>query len=270
MKVCVAGLGNVGLPTAQLVKSAGLEVFGYDISEKAVIEAKEQGIKATTNWQKIPPCEAYLVCVSTLLNANQPDISPVFDIVQKIASSAPNNATLSIESTVYPGICRRLDQEIIKSRLKMIHVPHRYWAGDPINHGAKQLRVIGGIDKGSLEAGISLYRDLLNMPLYICPSIEVAEACKIVENTHRYMLIAYSEEIRMLCEEANIDFEKVREACNTKWNVDMLEARDGVGGHCLPKDIWYVIKMGDSPLLRSLIETDKRYRQWLIEKQSKK
>jgi UDP-N-acetyl-D-mannosaminuronic acid dehydrogenase len=263
MKVCVAGLGSVGLPTAQLVKSAGLEVFGYDISDKAVSGAKEQGINASVDWQDIPPCEAYLICVSTLLKANQPDISPVFDIAQKIASSTPNNAILSIESTVYPGICRRLGNEIIKSRLKIVHVPHRYWAGDPVNHGARQLRVIGGINEESLKAGLKLYRDILDVPLHVCSSIEVAEACKIVENTHRYMLIAYSEDIRMLCEEANIDFEKVREACNTKWNVDMLEAREGVGGHCLPKDIWYVMKMGDSPLLKSFIETDKRYRHWL-------
>jgi nucleotide sugar dehydrogenase len=270
MKICVAGLGSVGLPTAQLVKNAGLEVFGYDINNKAVIGAKEQGINATANWQDIPPCEAYLVCVSTLLNVTEPDISPVFDIARKIASSAPNNAILSIESTVYPGVCRRLDKEITNRRLKTVHVPHRYWAGDPINHGARQLRVIGGINDESLESGLRLYRDILDVPLYVCPSIEVAEACKIVENAHRYMLIAYSEEVRMLCERANIDFEKVREACNTKWNVEMLEAREGIGGHCLPKDIWYVMKMGDSPLLRSLLETDNRYRQWLGKKQHKR
>jgi UDP-N-acetyl-D-mannosaminuronic acid dehydrogenase len=261
--MCVAGLGSVGLPTAQLVKNAGCEVFGYDISDKAFARALEQGINASVNWQDIPQCEAYLVCVSTLLKVDKPDIEPVFDIAKKIASSAPNNAILSIESTVYPGICRKISNEIIKGRLKIIHVPHRYWAGDPVNHGAKQLRVIGGLDETSLKAGIKLYSDILDVPLHVCPSIEVAEACKIVENTHRYMLIAYSEEIKMLCERANIDFNKVREACNTKWNVDMLEAREGIGGHCLPKDIWYVMKMGNSHLLRSLLETDKKYRHWL-------
>jgi len=266
MKICITGLGSVGLPTALYVSSRGLETYGYDISERAVNGAKERGINATTDWESIPACDAYLICVSTLLKGTAPVISPVFDIAKKIASSALDGATLAVESTVYPGVCRRLHSKIAKGRLRIIHVPHRYWAGDPVNHGTRQLRVIGAVDDESLKAGLRLYKELLDIPLHVCPSIEVAEACKIVENTHRYVQIAFSEEIRMLCEEANIDFEAVRAACNTKWNVDMLEARDGIGGHCLPKDIWYVIRMGRSTLLRSAVKTDKKYRKWLEEK----
>ena len=99
--------------------------------------------------------------------------------------------------------------------------------------------------------------------MHVVSSVEIAEMCKITENSHRYLQIAFAEELKMICQKIGLNFDELREACNTKWNVDMPEARDGVGGHCLPKDIRYVTSLAPSQLLESAINVDKQYREWL-------
>jgi len=91
--------------------------------------------------------------------------------------------------------------------------------------------------------------------------------CKIAENAFRYIGIALAEELRMICAELILDFEKVRKACNTKWNVQMLEARDGIKGHCIPKDTYYLASLTrHKELLESAMNTDNAYRNWLVQK----
>lgn len=76
--------------------------------------------------------------------------------------------------------------------------------------------------------------------MYKVSTIEVAELSKIAENSHRYLQIAYAEDLKMCCDKIGIDFNELRNAMNTKWNVDLPEAREGIGRHCLPKDIKYL------------------------------
>jgi UDP-N-acetyl-D-mannosaminuronate dehydrogenase len=93
---------------------------------------------------------------------------------------------------------------------------------------------------------------------------------KITENAYRYVQIAFAEELRMACEALGLDFNEVREACNTKWNVEILEAREGIGGHCLPKDIRYLSSLTiHNTLLKAAIKADEEYRKWLSEKGQK-
>lgn len=270
MNVCVLGLGNVGFPTAKYVLDRGLDVWGYDIASAAVERAKEVGIvKATTVWDEIPSADVYLICVSTGFKEDVPDLSSIFDACEKISKKAslPVSSLVSIESTVIPGLCRRVFGDIFGGRVHLIHVPHRYWAEQPVKHGVKQQRVIGGIDDESLKAGLEFYRDVLGVPLHISSSIEVAEMSKIVENAFRYVQIAFAEELRMVCEEDGLSFDEVRNACNTKWNIEILEARDGITGHCLTKDIRYLeSSTGFNVLMRSALAVDKKYRDWLARK----
>jgi len=265
-KVLVAGLGQVGLPTAEDIKGKGLFVLGYDISERAVLRAKNRGIKATTEWRNLPDdVDVYIICVSTSPSKDmKPNLSSIFDVCEKISEKAMDHSLVSIESTVVPGTSRKIYEDILERRLALIHVPHRYWSGDPVNHGVHQLRVIGAINDKSLEVGLGFYKDVLDIPLYVVSSIEVAEMCKIAENAYRYACIAFVEELRMICEELGLDFDEVRNACNTKWNIDMLEARDGIGGHCLPKDIRYLASLTEhNLLLKSAILVDEQYRKWV-------
>ena len=269
LKVCVLGLGEVGLPTAKYILNHGLNVYGYDISITAVERAKREGIsKATHIWDEVPPVDVYVICASTLLKGDAPDLSPIFDVCEKISKRADPNSLVSIESTIVPGTSRKIYEDLFNRNINLVHVPHRYWAGDPIRHGVRQLRVIGAINQESLEAGIKFYKDMLGIPLHICPLIEIAEMCKIVENAYRYVQIAFAEELRMICEALGLDFNEVRMACNTKWNIEILEAREGIGGHCLPKDIRYLASLtAHNTLLKSAIKVDEEYRKWLAKKQ---
>jgi UDP-N-acetyl-D-mannosaminuronic acid dehydrogenase len=159
---------------------------------------------------------------------------------------------------------------IFHKKVKLVHVPHRYWPEDPVRHGVKQLRVIGGVNKESLNSGIDFYKSLLDIPLYEVPSVEISEICKISENAYRYVQIAFAEELRMICEDLGLDFKKVREACNTKWNIEILDAREGIGGKCLPKDIHLLASLSKyNTLLRASKKVDKQYREWLKERMVK-
>lgn len=178
---------------------------------------------------------------------------------------------VSIESTIIPGTSRKIFKELFNEDIPLAHVPHRYWAGDPINYGVRQMRVIGAVDDKSLDIALKFYRDVLDIPLHIVSSVEVAEMAKIAENAYRFMQIVFAEELRMICEDLGLDFFEVREACNTKWNIDMPEARDGVGGHCLPKDTRYLMMLTRyNRLLKTGFEVDMQYREWLRKKRSGK
>lgn len=268
MKVCVLGLGKVGLPTAKYILSKGFKVYGYDISSTAIKSAKgERMLEATGIWDEVPPVDVYVVCVSTLLKGDAPDLSPIFDACEKISQKANSHSLVSIESTIIPGTSRKIYENIFNKSINLVHVPHRYWAGDPIKHGVNQLRVIGAVNQESLGAGIKFYRDVLKIPLHVCSSVEIAEMCKIAENAYRYVQIAFAEELRIICETLGLSFNEVREACNTKWNVEILKAKEGIGGHCLPKDIRYLSSLTiRNTLLKGAIKADEEYEKWLSEK----
>jgi len=268
VKVCAVGLGQIGLPTATYILGRGFETWGYDISEASTNEAKAKGIKATTDWKQIPheKIGAYVVCVTTGLDSSsKPDLSPVFEVCSKIA--ATNNMPLiAIESTLQVGTCRNIYDDIFGKSAHLVHVPHRYWRDDPIKHGVRQVRVLGGIDNNSIDRGMSFYRRL-SIPTHPVSSIEIAEMSKIVENSHRFLQIAFAEELKMVCDQKNIDMNELRQACNTKWNVEILEPKEGILRHCLPKDVRYLIDYSKSNrILKSAVLADEKYREYLDKK----
>ena len=266
--VCVLGMGQVGLPTAMYIKNRGFKVQGYDISKVNIEKARKLGMFATKKWSDVS-ADIYIICVSTTLKNTDPDMSEVYKVCQLIKEKS-TPSLISVESTVTVGTCRKIHQQIFDRKVSLVHVPHRYWKEDQINHGVKQIRVIGAVDKESLDAGLDFYKEKLKIPLHITSSIEVTEICKIVENSYRYVQIAYAEELRIICEELGLNFNEVRKASNTKWNIEIMEARDGIKGHCLPKDIWYLMSLVPSSfLLKGAINTDHNYRSWLDKRDGK-
>lgn len=261
MRVCVAGLGQIGLPVLEYISKKGFKTYGYDIDQNAVKKAIEKGMKATGVWNEIPHEEikVYVICVSTGWKLEAPDISAIFDICSKIANSCNHKPLVSIESTIPPGTCKMLSEKILR-KAYLVHCPHRYWKEDPVRYGVCQIRVIGGIDKKSLRIGLNFY-NRLKIPIFPVSKIEIAEMSKIVENSYRFIQIAFAEQVKIICDENDINFEELRKACNTKWNVEILEARNGIGGHCLPKDIRYLISVGKqlSPLLEGALLVDSIY-----------
>jgi len=244
VKICVIGLGTIGTPVLKYINERGFQAYGYDLVEKSI-----GGIETFVDWRRVPKCDLYVIAVSS---------NTVKDVCKKIASR-DKDSFVSIESTVKVGTCRGISEKY--DLRNMVHCPHRYWTKAPTDHGVKQLRVIGGINERSLEEGSDFYRSV-GVPLHVCSSIEVAEMCKVAENSYRFVQIAFAEELHMICETKDLNFDEVRKACNTKWNIEILEAREGILGSCLSKDVEYLKVLAEhAPLIEGAILTDKLYRE---------
>jgi nucleotide sugar dehydrogenase len=259
--VCVVGLGEIGLPTAKFLKGMNLSTYGFDIRVEAADRAHSAGITASTDWNDLPKCDIYIICVSTGFDeVGNPDFSSVFSVADNLREIVDRDTVISLESTLNPGISRRIFREVFESAVRLVHVPHRYWLGGAERHGVSQQRVIGGVDEESLRKGLMFYRDLLGIPVTPVSSIEVAEMSKIAENAYRFVQIAFVEELKLACIENGLSFEEVRVACNTKWNIQMLEARDGIGGSCLPKDLRYLSSLSmHNEILKAAMSSDEEY-----------
>jgi len=256
-KVCVVGIGTVGYPTASYINQHGFQVCGYDVNERKV-----EGFEVFTDWGKVPPeIEIFVVTVSTSLGGGILDASPIFDVGRKIADKN-RHCLVSIESTIPVGTCRRVVDEFGLDYL--VHVPHRYWVGDPERYGVRQMRVMGAIDEESLKRGLDFYGQL-DIPIHVARTIEIVEMCKLVENAHRYVEIAFAESVAIICRQMGLPFDKVQEASNTKWNTNILEAREGIRGECLTMCIDYLHRQGrkGTPLLEGAIQADKNYREFI-------
>ena len=288
-KVLVIGLGQLGLPVAKYVKQRGFETFGYDMnSEKMKQAEKNFGIKSIEQFDEI---DVFILCVSTHDPDDEytPYVDGLFELARKISKDAKNGSLVSIESTVPKGTSKKIF-EILNHRLHVAHVPHRWYALEEDLHGVNQVRVIGGVSDCCLKTALQFYdrnnealefNDNTNIentsgsaqttavdlgiPMHPVSEIEIAELTKIIENADRYLQIAFSEDLYLYCQANNVNFGELRDSLNTKWNVKILEPRDGVGGHCLPKDTKMFLQSSKSiksKILMSAMEVDKEYRRF--------
>jgi UDP-N-acetyl-D-mannosaminuronic acid dehydrogenase len=285
--VLVIGLGQLGLPVAKYVKESGFETFGYDINPLRQENAeKNYGIKSIERFDDI---DVFILCVSTHDPNDEyaPYVDGLFSLAQKISREAKNGSLVSIESTVPKGTSKKIF-EILNHRLHVAHAPHRWYALEEDVHGVNQIRVIGGVSDCCLKIALQFYdggndvlevtdnitsnkiydtpkTNSLGIPMHAVSEIEIAELTKIIENADRYMQIAFSEDLYLYCQTNNVNFGELREALNTKWNVNILEPRDGVGGHCLPKDTKMFLQSSKSlksKILMAAMEVDQDYRRF--------
>jgi UDP-N-acetyl-D-mannosaminuronate dehydrogenase len=237
-----------------------------------------------------------------------PQIDGLLSIVEKISKEAKNGALVSIESTIPKGTSKKVF-EMLNHRLHVAHAPHRWYALEQEEHGVNQLRVLGGVCQCCLDVAMDFYdggiasdgnnncgsdKDSkqeqmqqkqeqiqendttttyppksLGIRMHPVQQIEIAEITKIAENAHRYLQIAFAEDLYLYCQANNINFAELRDALNTKWNVNILEPRDGIGGHCLPKDTKMFLQSSKSiksKILASAIEVDEDYRRYRQQK----
>lgn len=254
-KVCVIGLGTVGHPTAMHINSYHL-VCGYDLDPSKV---KGNDFCMTIDWKNIYDIDVFVVCVNTGWK-EKPDMSAIKAVMQQIKEKYTRNTLVIIESTLSVGTSKILFEDIFNGQILLAHCPHRYWGNDSKNYGVVQIRVLGAIDTESLERAKQFY-ETIKIPIHVVSTIEIAEMSKLAENSYRFVQIAFVEELKNICEENNLDFNDLRTACNTKWNIELLEAREGIGGSCLPKDIRILNHFASfAPLLQGAINTDARYR----------
>ena len=306
-KILIIGLGQLGLPVAKFIKEQeGFDVYGYDISSKAMDRAHTTaGIKKATNFSDF---DVYILCISTHKPDDMfsPQIEGLFSIVDKISKEAKNGALVSIESTIPKGTSKKVF-EMLNHRLHVAHAPHRWYALEEQEHGVNQVRVIGGVCDCCLKVAMYFYdgrsenmnnyssssssntstnetrsknnrsenkskSKSLGIPMHPVSDIEIAELAKIVENADRYLQIAFAEDLYLYCQANNINFPELRDAINTKWNVHILEPREGIGGHCLPKDTKMFLQSSKSiksKILQAAIEVDQDYRRYREARQIK-
>ena len=287
-KILIIGLGQLGLPVAKYVKQrGGFDVYGYDISSKAMDRAQTTaGIKKATNFSDF---DVYILCISTHKAEDMfsPQIEGLLSIIDKISKEAKNGALVSIESTIPKGTSKKVF-EMLNHRLHVAHAPHRWYALEEQEHGVNQVRVIGGVCDCCLKVAMYFYdgrsenmnnssssssssneekskAKSLGIPMHPVSDIEIAELAKIIENADRYLQIAFAEDLYIYCQANNISFPELRDAVNTKWNVHILEPREGIGGHCLPKDTKMFLQSSKSiksKILQAAIEVDQDYRRY--------
>ncbi len=264
MKVLIIGLGQIGYHNARYITSCGLYVDGYDISENAVqraLNAKVIRNEAST----FEGYDYYVICISTHRPDNMfiPFLDGFFEVIQRISHEGKKDALVGIDSTIPRGTSMTVN-DILDHRLHVVHVPHRFYVNEQKEHGVRQTRVLGGCKPCCIKKGIQFYGEQLTIPLHVVESVEVAELSKVVENSYRFLEIAFAEELKMVCDNSEINFDELRTAVNTKWNIKVLEAKEGIGGHCLPKDSQMYLDMSKNFLPSSLIETakeiDQQYR----------
>ncbi len=212
------GLGQLGLAAAKYVKERGFDTYGYDINTEAMeIAHRMAGIKQVTDFGN-DDFDVYIICVSTHKPDDifSPQIDGILSIADKISREAKRDGALvSIESTIPKGTSMKVF-EILNHRLHVVHSPHRWYALEEKEHGVNQLRVIGGVCDCCLRVGMQFYGSCnddgeggnclttsasykdLRIAMHPVSKVETAEITKIVENPHRYLQIAFAEELSIL------------------------------------------------------------------------
>ncbi|MCG8448235.1 MAG: nucleotide sugar dehydrogenase [Pirellulales bacterium] len=265
--VGVVGLGYVGLPLIHAFVAAGFRTLGYDVDAQKVDKlqrgqsyighipshwlkdwlAKEQ-FAATTSTTDLAQADAILMCVPTpLTEAREPDLSYVVSTVQTIAKVLRPGQLIILESTTYPGTTREVVlPELEKSGLKvgedffLAYSPEREDPGNTDFSASGIPKVVGGYDELSRRLATQLYQGAVSQIVPVS-SCEVAEACKILENTYRAVNIALVNELKIIYDRMGIDVWEVIDAAKTKpFGFSAFYPGPGLGGHCIPIDPFYL------------------------------
>jgi UDP-N-acetyl-D-glucosamine dehydrogenase len=263
----VIGLGYVGLPLIRTFAEAGYNTMGFDVDPKKVesLEAGESYIEhipsewisqlvnsgkfvPTIDMSRMVEADTLLVCVPTPLSETRdPDLTYIESTTEMIAKYLRPGQLVVLESTTYPGTTREVMLPILEgSGLKagvdffVAYSPEREDPGNPDFTASTIPKVVGGLDPLSLDLGTKLYGAGMTKVVPVS-SCEVAEACKIVENTYRAVNIAMVNELKILFSEMDIDVWEVIEAAKTKpFGFQAFYPGPGLGGHCIPIDPFYL------------------------------
>ena len=262
-RIAVIGLGYVGLPVAVAFARHFEHVVGFDIAT-ARVEALQAGhdrtgevsdealaastLQLTSDPDALRDCTFFVVAVPTPIDAHhRPDLRPVISASETVGAVLPKGAVVVYESTVYPGvtedICRPILERVSGLRagvdFTVGYSPERINPGDKVHRLETIVKVVSGEDAPTLDRVADTYARILEVPVHRAPTIKVAEAAKVIENTQRDINIALMNELALIFERLDIRTTDVLEAAGTKWNF--LKFTPGlVGGHCIGVDPYYL------------------------------
>lgn len=264
-KICVIGLGYVGLPLARLF-STKYQTIGFDMNQSRVDalnqghdatlevddtllqEAVRNGFRCTTRIEDIKDCNFYVVAVPTPVDRNNnPDLTPLYRASETVGKVISNGDVVVYESTVYPGVTEDECIPVVEkvSGLKFNtdfyagYSPERINPGDKLHTVEKIKKVTSGSTPEIGQYINTVYSSVISAGTHLAPSIKVAEAAKVIENSQRDINIAFVNELSKIFTRMGIDTLDVLEAASTKWNF--LPFKPGlVGGHCIGVDPYYL------------------------------
>ena len=272
----VIGLGYIGLPTALMMASHGVDVVGTDYNAELVAtlnagkttfkekgldelyaDAVKMGIMFTTEYQVT---DTYIVSVPTPYDkfSKKVDACYVVEAVKDVMRVCPRGATIVIESTVSPGTIDKYVRPVIEGNgfkigedINLVHAPERIIPGNMVYELLHNNRTIGADDKTIGEKVKALYASFCQGEIVVT-DIRTAEMTKVVENTFRAVNIAFANELAKICRHDNMDVYEIIKICNMHPRVNILQPGPGVGGHCISVDPWFLV--GDYPSLAKVID----------------
>lgn len=275
MKINIIGLGYIGLPTALMLASKGLDVVGTDIDnakidalnnrqitfeEKSLYDlfqnAVENGIVFST--EKIS-ADIYIISVPTpyMKETKKIDAGYVVTAVEQVLDICERGSIIVIESTVSPGTVDQFVRPIVKEKgfttgqdIHIAHAPERIIPGNMIYELENNARTIGVDDINIGEKVKSVYKSFCKGKITIT-NIKTAEMTKVVENTYRDINIAFANELAKICHQADLNVHEIIKIANMHPRVNILSPGPGVGGHCISVDPWFLV--GDYPGLANII-----------------
>ena len=265
-KVCVMGLGYIGLPTSIIAAENGYDVIGYDINEHRIERIKnadpvikepevEQKLKDVLKSKKfkataqLEPADYFIVAVPTpFKDGKKADLSYVYHAVRSLAPVLEKGNTVILESTIPVGttddVAALLQAETgFKKGLDFFvaHCPERVLPGKIFYELVYNARIIGGIDRASLASAKEFYKAFVKGKLYLT-NATTAEMVKLIENSSRDVQVAFAHQVASMANSIGLDPYEVIELANRHPRVNVLKPTCGVGGHCLAVDPWFLIE----------------------------
>lgn len=262
----IAGLGYVGLPLMLRYTDIGYKVVGIDIdlekveslnagksyiehiSAESIIQARESGFEATTDFARASDCDALILCVPTPLNKyREPDITYVTKTMDALTPHLRKGQVISLESTTYPGtteeeLLPRAEEGGLKvgTDLFLVYSPEREDPGNPNFETRTIPKVVGGHTPACLDVGLALYESAIDRVVPVS-STKAAEMTKLLENIHRAVNIGLVNEMKVVADRMGIDIFEVVDAAKTKpFGFTAYYPGPGLGGHCIPIDPFYL------------------------------
>src|SRR5437879_7876503 len=284
-KICVMGLGQVGLPTALTFAKAGFDVTGHDINKDllSLLDLKRSPFEEPGLEELLKSCiernrfhtnssladsakdsSVIIVCVATPLTAAiRPDLSFLEKACDSLSDLSISGKLVIIESSIPPGTFGGLVVPMLQKRNKLgldfwaAHVPERLAPGHALYEIQITPRVIGYADEESGKIARTLYENIVKSEIFLTTA-QIAEISKLVENTFRDVNVAFANEIGLICEKYGIDVAELIKVCNSHPRVKLLQPGPGVGGPCLPKDPYLLLNPPGDQVIDSKLILDSR------------
>jgi UDP-N-acetyl-D-glucosamine/UDP-N-acetyl-D-galactosamine dehydrogenase len=262
-KIAVIGLGYVGLPVAVAFARTGAPVIAFDIDRGRIDELRtgrdrtrevdaaelaQPGLSYTNDPAKLATADFFIVTVPTPIDsANRPDLSAMLAASKTVGGALKRGDIVVYESTVYPGAVEEDCVPVLESASRLVcdrdftvgYSPERINPGDKEHRFETITKVVSALDAKTLDIVADVYGSAVKAGIHRAPSIKVAEAAKVIENTQRDLNIAFMNELSAICHALGLDTGDVLAAARTKWNF--LPFYPGlVGGHCIGVDPYYI------------------------------